>query len=83
MGCDESPPSGDSTYRTRSWRQRRKRGLVQLRHRLDDLREAASEVVSVARVKPNAFGVAAGHDAEAVVFNLVQPSRPRWGLFGA
>src|SRR5690348_610678 len=53
------------------WPRRHEAGAhLKLGHRLDNLREAASEIVSVVRVKPHAIAIAPRHDAKAVVLDL-------------
>ena len=49
-------------------------------HRRDDLRKTAREVVTPAREQPHAAVNAPGHDAEAVVLDLVNPAAPRGRL---
>jgi hypothetical protein len=51
-------------------------------HRRDDLRKAACEVVALAREQPHAAINPLGHDAEAVVLDLVNPPPARWRLLG-
>src|SRR5215831_5776627 len=50
--------------------------------RFDDQREAAGEVVARSRIEPHARTILAGNDAEAVVFNFVQPLTARWQFVG-
>jgi hypothetical protein len=52
------------------------RTRTQPRQRLDDQREAVREVVPWSAVEPHAHTLLAGDDAEAVVFDLVQPPSP-------
>ena len=47
---------------------------------LDDQRKAMGQVVARAAVEPHAGTVLAGHDAEAVVLDLVQPRLAGWRL---
>ena len=46
---------------------------MQTGERVDDQREPVGQVVAGAAVEANAVAVLAGDDAEAVVFDLVQP----------
>jgi hypothetical protein len=46
--------------------------------RLDDQREPVGQVVAGAAVEPDAVALLPRDHAEAVVFDLVQPLRPRW-----
>jgi hypothetical protein len=43
---------------------------------LDDQRETPSEVIAGAAVEPHADAVLAGNNAEAVMFDLMQPQQP-------
>jgi hypothetical protein len=58
------------------------RTRTQPRQRLDDQREAVREVVPWSAVEPHAHTLLAGDDAEAVVFDLVQPPSPSGRLGG-
>src|SRR5262245_3372533 len=50
--------------------------------RLDDQRKAAGEVITRTAIEPHLRAVLAGNDAEAVVFDLVQPLAARRQLVG-
>src|SRR5262249_26462825 len=50
--------------------------------RLDDQREAVSEVVARTAVEPHLRAVLAGDDAEAVMLDLMQPLAAGWQLVG-
>src|SRR5215469_6486192 len=54
------------------------RARAQARQRLDDQRKAVGEVIAGSAVEPHALTILAGNDAEAVVFNLMQPLAARW-----
>src|SRR5215831_10577435 len=47
--------------------------LAQACQRLDDQREAASEVIARTAVEPHPLAVLAGNDTKAVVLDFVQP----------
>jgi len=51
-------------------------------NRLHDARKPITEIVAVAREEPHALGVLPSHNAEAVVLDLVNPTRADWRLFG-
>src|SRR5262245_1510639 len=51
--------------------------------RLDDQREAASEVIARTAVEPHPLAVLAGNDAKAIVLDLVQPLAAGRQLIGA
>ena len=55
---------------------------AQARQRLDDQREAMGEVIAGTAVEPHLRASLAGNDAEAVVFDLVQPLAARGQLVG-
>jgi hypothetical protein len=50
--------------------------------RVPDEREAIAPIMAVARQQPNASGVAARHEAKAVLLDLVQPARAARRLVG-
>jgi hypothetical protein len=54
----------------------------QPRQRPNDEREAISQAVAGAAVEPDAVAILAGDDAEAIVFDLVNPRVPGWRLRG-
>ena len=61
------------------------RARAQAGQGLDDQRKAVGEVIAGSAVEPHALTILAGNDAEAVVFNLMQPrpaGRQRFGFGG-
>ena len=55
---------------------------AQPRERINDQREATSEVIAGTAVEPHLRAGLAGNDAKAVVFDLVQPLAARGQLVG-
>ena len=55
---------------------------AQAGQRLDDQREAASEIIARTAIEPHPLAVLASNDAEAIVLDLVQPLAARGQLIG-
>src|SRR5262245_52505639 len=55
---------------------------AEARQGLDDEREAIGEIVARTAIKPHLRALLPGNDAEAIVFDLMQPSASRWQLIG-
>ena len=56
------------------------RARAQAAQRLDDPREATSEVVAGTAIEPHLRAVLARNDAEAIVLDFVQPLAAGWQL---